>query len=220
MTPSNPSVTDVLNSELQPPSPALRKAIAHICTQDSDFLKIEAEAGPLHIRRWPPTFASLVRIILGQQLSSKAAMAIFLRTNQLIELTPANFATCSDTTLKQAGFSQAKIATCKRLAEAILENRLHLDSFSALPDSAVATQLTQIKGIGSWTAEIYLLFCLERLNSFPSLDLAVQIAYQRLKHLDQKPTSKELIVHCKPLEPFRGAAAHLLWHYYRNTPKT
>lgn len=219
MTPNNPTVTEVLNSELQPPSAELRKAIAHICTQDPDFLKIEAQVGPLHIRRWPPTFASFVRIILGQQLSSKAAMAIFLRINQVIELTPANLAACPSATLKQAGFSQAKIATCKRLADAILENRLNLESFPSLSDAAVANQLTQIKGIGSWTANIYLLFCLERLNSFPALDLAVQIAYQRLKQLDQKPTGKELLAHCQPLEPYCGAAAHLLWHYYRNFPK-
>jgi len=219
MEPQNPKVADVLDAELLLPSPVLQEAIAHIYTQDPDFRKIEVQVGPLHVRRWPPTFASLVRIVLGQQLSAKAAMAIFLRVNQRIELTPANLADCPESTLKEVGFSQAKIATCKRLAEAVLEGQVNLEQFPQLSDEAIATQLTQIKGIGPWTAQIYLLFCLERLNSFPALDLALQIAYQRLKQMEQRPTGREFILLCEPLEPFRGAAAHLLWHYYRHYPK-
>jgi len=216
MPQSNQQTGGVLNTELVLPSPALREAIAQVCERDRDFLKIEATTEPLRVRRWPPTFASLVRIILGQQLSAKAAMAIFLRAQEQMELTPANFANCPDTTLKQIGFSQNKIAACKRIANAILENHLNLDAFSAQPDSVVISELTQIKGIGQWTAQIYLLFCLERLDSFPALDLAIQYAYQRLKQLEQKPTGKELVLLCQPLQPYRGAAAHLLWHYYRH----
>jgi DNA-3-methyladenine glycosylase II len=77
-------------------------------------------------------------------------------------------------------------------------------------------QLTQIKGIGVWTAEVYLLFCLERLSSFPASDLAVQIGYQRLKKLERRPNRKELIASTDRLDPYRGAVAHLLWHYYRH----
>ncbi|MDX2214461.1 MAG: hypothetical protein SFY66_14315 [Oculatellaceae cyanobacterium bins.114] len=80
-------------------------------------------------------------------------------------------------------------------------------------------QLTQIKGIGVWTAEVYLLFCLNRLNSFPASDLAIQVGYQRLKSLDHRPTRSELLSLTQPLDPYRGAVAHLLWHYYRSRPR-
>jgi len=210
MTLLNPS------PELVLPGSALRQAIAEIGERDRDFLQIEAEAGALYIRRWDPTFASLVRIILGQQLSSKAAQAIFLRLNQAITLTPVALASCPETTLKQIGLSRAKIATCLRLANAILEGTLDLDGLASRSDQDSVKELTRIKGIGDWTAEVYLLFCLERLNSFPASDLAIQASYQRLKHHPHRPTRKELILLCQPLEPWRGAVAHLLWHYYRH----
>ncbi len=200
--------------QLVVPSPELRQAIDYICQSDGDFLKIEMEAGTLTVGRRSPDFASLVRIILGQQLSSKAAQAIFLRLNNLIELTPAQFMDCPEIALKEVGLSQTKIATCQRLAAAILAGQLSLDTFPQLPDALIVEQLTQIKGIGVWTAEIYLLFCLERLSIFPASDLAIQLSYQRLKALANRPTRPELITLTQNLEPYRGAAAHLLWHYY------
>jgi DNA-3-methyladenine glycosylase II len=202
--------------ELLSPSAALRQAVAHIYERDRDFLKIEQEVGELTVRHWSPSFASLVRIIVGQQLSSKAAQAIFQRLTQLIDLTPANFATCTETELQRVGMSRNKIGTCKQLAEALLEHKLDLDAFRSLGDREIVQALTQFKGIGPWTAEIYLLFCLERLNSFPAADLAIQTSYQRLKQLETRPTTQELMSLCQPLSPYRGAAAHLLWHYYRH----
>ncbi len=207
-------VTTMPTDQLVLPSPELRKAIDYICQSDRDFLKIELEAGALTVGRRSPDFASLVRIILGQQLSSKAAQAIFLRLNNLIELTPAQFINCSEITLKEVGLSQTKIATCQRLATTILAGQLSLDALPQLPDALIVEKLTQIKGIGVWTAEIYLLFCLERLSIFPASDLAIQISYQKLKALANRPTRSELMTLTQNLEPYRGAAAHLLWHYY------
>lgn len=97
--------------QLVVPSPELRKSIDYICETDRDFQKIEAEAGVLTVGRRSPDFASLVRIILGQQLSSKAAQTIFLRLNNLIELTPTQFIDCPEISLKEVGLSQTKIAT-------------------------------------------------------------------------------------------------------------
>jgi DNA-3-methyladenine glycosylase II len=108
------------------PSPELRKAIAYICEIDRDFQKIEAEAGVLTVGTRSPDFAALVRIILGQQLSSKAAQAIFLRLNNLIEITPAQLIDCPEIALKEVGLSQTKIATCQRLATTILAGQLNL----------------------------------------------------------------------------------------------
>ncbi|MBD2461155.1 DNA-3-methyladenine glycosylase 2 family protein [Oscillatoria sp. FACHB-1407] len=197
------------------PSPELRQAVEMVCERDRTFRKIETEAGALMVRRWLPGFPSLVRIIVGQQVSSNAARAIFGRLTQQIELTPAQLAQCPEVTLKQVGLSQAKIATCQRLAEAILTDQLNLEKLTLLPDSQVIEQLTQIKGIGVWTADVYLLFCLQRLNSFPASDLAIQVGYQRLKSLSDRPTRQQLLSLTQPLEPYRGAVAHLLWHYYR-----
>jgi DNA-3-methyladenine glycosylase II len=100
-----------------------------------------------------------------------------------------------------------------------VSNQLNLDTLATLPDADAVAQLTQIKGIGVWTAEVYLLFCLERLSSFPASDLAVQVGYQRLKKLESRPTRKALIASTEPLDPYRGAVAHLLWHYYRHLQK-
>jgi DNA-3-methyladenine glycosylase II len=156
-----------------------------------------------------------VRIILGQQLSSKAAQAIFQRLVAQLELTPEAIAAAPDTTLRQVGLSRAKIATCQRLAAALVSGQLTLATLATLSDADAVAQLTQIKGIGVWTAEVYLLFCLERLSSFPASDLAVQVGYQRLKNLASRPTRPALLKLTEPLAPYRGAVAHLLWHYYR-----
>ncbi|HIK17237.1 MAG TPA: DNA-3-methyladenine glycosylase 2 family protein [Leptolyngbyaceae cyanobacterium M33_DOE_097] len=197
------------------PSPALQAALQQLYEHDPDFLMIEQANGSLSVRRWEPGFASLVRIIAGQQLSASAAQAIFQRLLHQMELTPANVAACSPDDLKQAGFSQAKIRTCQELATAIATGKLNLERFAQLSDSAIVEQLTQIKGIGPWTAEIYMLFCLERFDSFPAADLAIQASYQKLKNLPQRPSRKELLAYCEALRPVRGVAAHLLWHDYR-----
>lgn len=207
--------TDALAVKLVPPGPQLRQAVQWIYDRDPTLQTIEAEAGPLTVRYWPPGFISLVRIIVGQQLSLKAAQAIFSRLTTGLELTPAHMANSPIAPLKQAGLSQAKIATCQRLATAIVAGQLDVSTLGTLPDAQVVAHLTQIKGIGVWTANIYLLFCLERLSSFPASDLAVQRSYQTLKALDNRPTPQELLELTAIFEPYRGAMAHLLWHYYR-----
>jgi DNA-3-methyladenine glycosylase II len=212
---SNNEVPQAQEGELWVPSPQLRQAVEIVCDRDPDFQRIEAETGPLTVRQWAPGFPSLVRIILGQQLSSRAAQAIFHRLREAVELTPAHLAAASEATLAQVGLSRAKIGTCQRLSQAILWGQLDLDGLNRMSDPDAVGSLLQIKGIGAWTAEVYLLFCLKRVSSFPASDLAVQISYQRLKNLDHRPTRKELLANTDFLDPYRGAAAHLLWHYYR-----
>jgi DNA-3-methyladenine glycosylase II len=211
---SNPAET--LDNELSPPSPELRQAVAVVCDRDPSFQTIEAAAGSLTVRTWAMGFPSLVRIVVGQQLSSRSAQAIFQRLVAAVELTPGAIAAVPELTLKQAGLSRAKIATCQQLSAAILTHQLSLDSLSTLSDESAIAHLTQIKGIGVWTAEVYLLFCLQRLSSFPASDLAIQVGYQRLKALEHRPTRKELLASTDLLAPYGGAVAHLLWHYYRH----
>lgn len=182
---------------------------------DTDFLKIEERAGTLTIRSYPPTYESLVRIIIGQQLSTRVADTIFSRLCNLMLITPENTSTCSDEDLRAVGLSRAKVNTCKDLANEILQESLCFNSFLGLSNQAIATQLIQIKGIGNWTAAIFLLFCLERLDALPVSDLAIQVGYQRLKELLIRPSAKELTKLMEPIRPYGGVAAHLLWHYYR-----
>jgi DNA-3-methyladenine glycosylase II len=201
--------------DLIKPDPRLRQAIEQIYSVDAYFQKIEAVAGELKVRNFAPTFASLVRIIVGQQLSTKAADAIFLKLNELVVISPANIGACDLEELRGVGLSRSKANCCQQLALAILEEKISLESFAELPDREIADLLIQIKGIGKWTVEIFLLFCLERLDTLPAADLAIQVSYQRLKNLNTRPIAKELIILMAPLQPNRGAAAHLLWHYYR-----
>ncbi|MEM9769185.1 MAG: DNA-3-methyladenine glycosylase 2 family protein [Cyanobacteria bacterium P01_D01_bin.71] len=198
------------------PSSKLREAVDAVCDRDPTFRQIEAKVGPLSVRSWPAGFASLVRIILGQQLSSQAAQAIFQRLIQQVDLTPTCFSVAPASTLKQVGLSRAKIATCQRLAAAVTAGQVSLGQVQSLSDTEAIAHLTQIKGIGVWTAEVYLLFCIERLNSFPASDLAVQAGYQLLQNWESRPTRKELLAATEHLVPYRGAIAHLLWHYYRH----
>lgn len=201
---------------LFPPSAELREAVTVVGDREPVFQQIETTAGPLLVRSWPAGFASLLRIILGQQLSSRAAQAIFQRLIQQVDLTPAGISAAPAPSLKQVGLSRAKIATCQRLAAAIMAGQVNLDQLPSLSDAEAIAHLTQIKGIGVWTAEVYLLFCLERLNSFPASDLAVQAGYQRLQNWEQRPKRPELLAATDHLVPYRGAIAHLLWHYYRH----
>jgi DNA-3-methyladenine glycosylase II len=191
------------------------QAIAQLYLLDRDFQQIETIAGSLDIRSYEPTFASLVRIIIGQQLSTKAANSIFFRLSESLEISPSNIVACSEEKLRTFGLSRSKVSCCQSLAVAILEEKIILESFDKLTDEAIAYQLLQIKGIGKWTVEIFLLFCLHRLDVFPANDLAIQVAYQNLKNLSDRPTAKELITLIAPLAPYRGVVAHLLWHYYR-----
>jgi DNA-3-methyladenine glycosylase II len=207
-------------ADLVKPDLQLRNAIDQIYLVDAEFQQIEAVAGKLTVRSSAPTFAALVRIIVGQQLSTKAADAIFFRLNALGEISPTNIIDRSVAELRSVGLSRAKVTCCQELAIAILDEKLSIESFTELTDREIAEQLLKIKGIGKWTVEIFLLFCLERLDTLPAADLAIQVSYQKLKNLRDRPTAKELITLMEPLQPNRGAAAHLLWHYYRHLDRT
>lgn len=201
--------------ELKPPGSELRAVLKKLYARDRDFRAIEAEAGPLTVLSLPANFAALVRIIAGQQLSTAVARAIYERLAASIELEPEAFLALSDEPLRAAGLSFAKIAACRAVATAIVTGALDLEACKTLPEPEVMAALTAIKGIGPWTAEIFMLFALGRLDVFPAGDLALQRAYAALKGLEPAPKARELIQAVAPLAPYRGAVAMLLWHYYR-----
>jgi DNA-3-methyladenine glycosylase II len=160
-------------------------------------------------------FSTLLHIILEQQVSLASARAAH---NKLLELasplTPQRFLKLDDATLKAVGFSRQKSVYGRELARAIFEGLLDLDALGSMDDAAVKSELVKIKGVGRWTADIYLLMVLRRPDIWPTGDLALAVAAQKVKRLPSRPTPDELDEISAPWKPWRAVAARILWHYY------
>ena len=162
-------------------------------------------------------FATLIRLILEQQVSLAAAKAVFERLGKIANpLTPENFLSLEDTQLREIGFSRQKTRYGKALANAIANDELDLDQLAELDNTTIRTQLKRIKGIGDWTVDNYLLMALQRQDVFPQGDLALAIAVQKVKKLTHRPKPQELAVIAENWRPWRAIAARILWHYYLN----
>lgn len=167
-----------------------------------------------------PGFATLIQLILEQQVSLAAAKAVFTRLTQTVSpLTPENFLTLDDEQLRAIGFSRQKTRYGRALAIAITNGKLDLEQIAQLDNQTIRTELTQIKGIGNWTVDNYLLMALQRQDVFPQGDLALAIAVQKIKKLSTRPTPKELATIALSWQPWRAIAARILWHYYLNQNK-
>ncbi len=162
---------------------------------------------------------TLVRSIISQQVSIKAAAAIFAKVEAATGgvSDPRNIARTSDEDLRTAGLSRQKISYLRSLAEDVLSGRLDFESLPEEDEEAIAT-LVHVNGIGRWTAEIYLLFAEGRTDVFPAGDLAVQIEIGRILGLPDRPTEKALRALAEPWRPHRGAAAILAWHHRHVVP--
>ena len=194
---------------------SLAQAAATLAAADPDLGRIYAELGPPPLWARPPGFPTLVWIILEQQVSLASARAAFNKLQGALgQVTPEAFLSLDDAELKVAGFSRQKAGYCRGLARAILDGELDLDSLEALDDDAARVRLVRVKGIGVWTANIYLLMCLLRPDIWPPGDLALAAALQELKGLPARPDSAELARLAEPWRPWRAAAARLLWAYY------
>lgn len=194
---------------------SLAVAAKKLAASDSDFARIVAAYGLPPLWEREPGFATLVYIILEQQVSLASAKAAFDRLQATLgRITPDNFLTLSNAELKTIGFSRQKTLYAQLLAEAILTKQLDLDALPKLPDDEVRATLKQLKGIGDWTADIYLLMVLGRPDIWPRGDLALIVAMQKLKQLSARPTAKEFAALGESWKPFRAVAARLLWHFY------
>lgn len=161
-----------------------------------------------------PGFATLLQIILEQQVSLASAKACFDKLAARIgEVSPIGLMMLSDAELKDVGFSRQKTSYARNLAEALLEERLDLDALRHAGDDEARATLTALKGIGIWTSDIYLLMALLRPDIMPYGDIALHSAYSKLTG-DPRPRSKEFIVVAERWAPHRSAAARLLWHFY------
>lgn len=162
-----------------------------------------------------PGFLTLVHIILEQQVSLASAKAAFDRLQALADpVTPAYFLTLNDDTLRQVGFSRQKTRYCRLMAEAIETGALDLAGFARLPDQVVFMQLTNLIGIGPWTANIYLLMVLCRPDIWPVGDVALATAAQEVFDLVERPSQDALRDMSQAWQPWRSAAARILWHHY------
>jgi DNA-3-methyladenine glycosylase II len=199
------------------PPPAARAGLDRLARLDADLARVEREAGPLPWRVRQPGFAGLLNAIAGQQISNQAAAAIWRRLCALEAcLEPAGFLKLDDDALRGAGFSRPKIGYARALAEAFEAGVLATDALAALSDEDAVATISGVRGLGVWSAEIYLLFALQRDDAFPAGDLALQAAAADLKRLNERPTPKALRAIAAPWQPHRALAARLLWHWWRH----
>ena len=205
----------------QQPVPVIltEETLAHglrvVAERDPDLADILERWGPPPMWDRPPGFPTLIHIILEQQVSLASAQAAFNRLCEAVApLTPEGFLTLDDQKLKAVGFSRQKTSYGRYLATALIEGKLDLAALEHMDDAAVRSELMKLKGIGRWTADIYLLMVLRRPDVWPSGDLALAIAVQETKRLEQRPSVEELDAMSARWQPWRAVATRLFWHVY------
>jgi DNA-3-methyladenine glycosylase II len=205
--------------ETEVPASLTEETFAHglhvLCSRDPGLAQIMTRFGPPPMWAREPGFPTLIHIILEQQVSLASAKAAYDRLLAAASpLTPARFLALDDTRLKKIGFSRQKTAYGRELARAIISGRLDLAELEMLDDRTARSELMDIKGIGPWTADIYLLMALRRPDVWPNGDLALANAAHRVKRLASHPMPDELDALAAGWRPWRAVAARLLWHFY------
>lgn len=171
--------------------------------------------GPPPLRRRPAGFEALVQIVVFQQISTAAAAAIWTRTLAVFgAITPETFAAADDDAFRAAGQSRPKIRTLRAIAAATLDGSLALDGLAGLDADIAHAALCKVKGIGPWTADVYLLSCLGHADAWPAGDIALQAAAGDLLQLDARPDARAMMAIGERWRPFRAVAARLLWSHY------
>ena len=193
----------------------LTEAVHYLCQKDERLASVVDQYGKPPLWSRDEGFATLIHIILEQQVSLSSAKAAFDKLLQKLgDIRPDLFLQLSDEELKSVGFSRQKSRYGRELAQAILDGSLDLDSLQTLPDKEVSKQITGIKGIGPWTANIYLLMALRRPDIWPDGDLALELAIQYLYIRKKRPTVKSARKMSTRWKPWRSVAARILYHYY------
>jgi len=205
-------------AKLPPAIKSQRGLDAHLdalCAIAPEFEGIRVASGEFSLRWLQPGYAGLVWVVMGQQISVAAAKAIMARLETTLgTVTPQTVTRASDEKLRAAGLSRQKIATLRQSAKAV-KNGLDLDALQSMEAEEAVETLRAVKGIGRWTAEVYLLFALGHPDIFPAGDLALQESARLAFDLEARPKEKELLSRAEAWRPHRAAAARLLWAYYR-----
>ncbi|MBL7699664.1 MAG: DNA-3-methyladenine glycosylase 2 family protein [Chitinophagaceae bacterium] len=190
-----------------------------LASRDNDLRGILKSYGYPPMWNRPNTFESLVHIILEQQVSLASALASLNKLRERLKIiTPENFVSLSDEELKACYFSRQKTLYVRGLAQEMIDERLNLDALALLSDDAVRWKLTSLKGIGNWTADIYLLFVLQRTNIFPVGDLAAVNALKQVKKL-ASASKDEVLETVANWHPYKSIATMILWHHYLSASK-
>jgi DNA-3-methyladenine glycosylase II len=211
----NETMTIHLNSQAD-----LEAAVHALVQQDPRLKPVLELAGMPALRRREPGYAGLAAIVCGQQVSTASAAAIWGRVSAAFDpFHHDSLRKARAARLGRLGLSAAKIKTLKNLAREIATERLNLDVLAYEDADAAHNTLTALHGIGPWTADVYLLFCLGHGDAWPAGDLAVQEAVRIGLGLKTRPTPKQMAPLAEPWRPLRGAAAHLWWSYYRALKK-
>jgi DNA-3-methyladenine glycosylase II len=197
------------------PGTSLRAAIDEVASRDPVLARLVARVGPLTHRPRDPDgpFGALVRAIVYQQLAGRAAQAIHGRVRAAVgeTLTPETLAAVPDRTLRSAGLSANKLASLRDLSAKVLDGTVVLTRSSRRSDDELIARLVTVRGIGRWTAEMYLMFQLRRLDVWPVDDLGVRQGYGLAWQLDPAPTSKQLEPLGERFRPYRSVVARYCW---------
>jgi len=193
----------------------LAEGAAILAERDPDLGQVVSRYGPPPLWGREPGFATLLRIILEQQVSLASAAAAYARLLAVVgSLTPETFRALDDGTLRGVGFSRQKTRYGRVLAEALLDGSLDLEEVEGMDDARARGTLTALTGIGLWTADIYLLMALGRRDVWPSGDIALQGAVQDLKGLPARPSAETMVDLAEAWRPWRAVAARILWFHY------
>ena len=199
---------------------ALVNAASQLAKDDRRLARILKTYGPPPLWRRPATFTTLVRIILEQQVSLKSADAMFRKLQDSMRpFTPKNLIYLGSEHLRVLGVTRQKTAYLLHLASALAEGRLNLRQVSKMSDAEAKTTLMQIKGLGSWSADVYMLMAMRRADIWPAGDLALAVAVQELNELENRPSFQQLESLAEKWRPYRAVAARMLWQYYLATKR-
>ena len=190
----------------------MQKALKHLYKNDSIFQAIIKQYGIPEIPKRPQGFETLVLLILEQQVSIDSAKATFLKLKKAVKkFIPKNLLQFTDEAFRNAGVSRQKTSYIKALATAIINKTLDVESLANKPAEKVREELIKIKGIGNWTIDVYLMFCLQSSDIIPLGDIAVVNTIKELLDIHDK---NEMEIYTAKWSPHRSAATFLLWHYY------
>ncbi len=193
----------------------LAAAAKQLARRDEHLRFIHKECGPPPLWARPAGFSTLIKIILEQQVSLASAASMFARLKRsVVPFHPARMIELGEVHLKSLGLTRQKTAYCLDLAESLNDRRLRLAQLSRMSDDKVRAALMAIKGIGSWSADVYLLMVLRRPDIFPATDLALVTSVTSLKQLTNRPTTDQFLAMAEAWRPYRAVAARMLWQYY------
>ena len=194
---------------------SLARASRILARRDPDLASILQRLGPPPLWARQPGFSTLVKIILEQQVSLASAASLFNKLKKhTVPFRPERVIELGETHLKSLGLTRQKTAYCLHLADSLHSKQLKLSRLPLLSDDEVRTALMEIKGLGSWSADVYLLMVLRRPDVWPASDLALATAAQKVKRLGARPNPQQLAELAEGWRPFRSVAARMLWQDY------